>query len=230
VSFVINPFAHTSLGSGVLYSTNFTGANGSSPADWAASSQGANTMAITNDRYRFTRVDSGAAMFGRYMGEFDGVASGDWTDYRVDTILQSSHLVNTSTRNAIILRWQTNSGPGNGNLGYAGYLRYVDATTIDLRILSGFNNFSSQTGDAGGTLIQNETFTFSLANSNFYRLSFEAAGDLLTLSFATMDNTTSFSTSVFATNYSSGASGLRTYQGSNSRWTDWDDYTVTSLS
>jgi len=213
----------------VLYSTNFTGETGTSPAGWDATTSPSNTLTINNSRYRFNRVDSGAAMFGRYMGEFGGVASGDWTDYRVDTVLNGNVLANTGTRNAIILRWQTNSGPGGGNLGYAGYLAFVDASTIDLRIVSGFSNLSSQTGDAGGTLLSSETFTFSLANSTDYRLSFEAAGSQLTLSFATMDNTTSFSTSVFDSEYSSGAPGLRTYQAANGRRTDWDDFTVTAV-
>jgi hypothetical protein len=228
--FVINPFVYASLGNGVLYSSNFTGANGTSPDDWATTTGGANTMAITGNRYRFTRVDSGAAMFGRYMGVFDGAASGDWTDYSVATILQGNALANANTRNAIILRWQTNSPTGTGSLGYAGYLRYVDATTIDLRVVSGFNNSGTVTGDAGGILLQSETFTFSLNNNTDYRLSFEAVGSLLTLTFATRDNSTSFSTSVFDATYSSGAPGLRTYQSFNNRWTDWDDYTVTSLS
>jgi len=215
----------------VLYSTNFTGDNGTSPAGWATTTGGANTMTILDNRYRFNRPSSGSgtAMFGRYMGDFDGLASSDWTDYRVDTILRSNVLTNSVARNAIILRWQTETGPDQNNQGYSGYLRAVDATTIDLRIVSGFNNFNSQSGDAGGTLLSSQTFTFSLANDTNYRLSFEAAGSQLTLSFATMDNATSFSTSVFDSLYSSGAPGLRTYQGSDQRRTDWDDFVVTAV-
>ncbi len=215
----------------VLYSTNFTGETGTSPAGWATTTGGANTMAISGDKYRFNRVDSGAAMFGRYMGEFEGVASGAWTDYRVDTILRGNTLTNTSTRNAIILRWQTNSGPSTNNQGYAGYLSAVDATTIALEIVSGFNNTGSSgvSGIASGTLLSSQTFTFSLANNIDYRLSFEAAGSQLTLTFATMNNATSFSTSVFDSLYSSGAPGLRSYQTSDGRRTDWDDFTVTAV-
>jgi hypothetical protein len=215
----------------VLYSTNFTGVNGSSPAGWQTYTTGSNSITIQDNSYRFNRPAGGAgtAMFARYMGEFAGVASGAWTDYRVDTILSGNTLANSVGRNAIILRWQTNSGPANNNLGYAGYLRYVDATTIDLRIVSGFSNGSNQTGDANGTLLGNQTFTFSLANNTDYRLSFAAAGSQLTLSLATMDNATSFSTSVFDTTYDLGAPGLRTYQSVDGRLSDWDDFTVTAV-
>lgn len=232
--FLSGAVAHALIVPGdILYSTNFTGANGTSPANWATTTGGTNTMTIESNRYRFNRPSggSGTAMFGRYMGEFNGVDSADWTDYRVDTLIRSNVLTNTLARNAIILRWQTTSGPLNDNLGYAGYVFAVDATTIGLQIVRGFNNAGSSgvSGIASGTLLKSEQFSFALANDTDYRLSFEAAGSQLTLSFANLANTTSFSTSVIDTTYASGAPGLRTYQGSDSRRTDWDDYTVTAV-
>jgi hypothetical protein len=68
-----------------------------------------------------------------------------------------------------------------------------------------------------------------LANNTDYRLSFAAAGSQLTLTFATTNNATSFSTSVFDTTYDFGAPGLRTYLSADSRLTDWDDFTATAV-
>lgn len=174
-------------------------------------------------------------MFAYYLGSYnpgggDPIPSSSWTDYRVDAVLNSNVMTNTGARNGIILRWQADSGPINGNQGYHGMVYAVDGNTIGLKILRDFNNNNGQTQDASGTELKSGTFEFSLANNTNYKLSFEAAGTQLTLTFSSMDGSQSFSIVATDSTYSSGAPGLRTYQASNARRTNWDSVVVTSVS
>lgn len=192
-------------------------------------------MNIQSDRYVFRRVDSGNAMFSWYEGDYQLpdtslLPASQWTDYRIDTVLQGSTLANASTRNGLILRWQDDTGPGTGNQGYHGMLSYVDSTTITLSILKDFTVTSGVPGGNGeGTLLESDSFTFSLSNNTDYRLSFEGAGSLLTLTLSNMDETISHSISVSDTSYTQGNPGLRVYQSSNSRTTSFDSLTVTAV-
>lgn len=219
----------------ILYQTNFTGTNGATPDDWDGVTGGSNTMTIQSDRYVFRRVDSGNAMFSWYEGDYvlpdtSLLPASEWTDYRIDTVLRSSHLANTSTRNGLILRWQDDTGPGTGNQGYHGMLSYVNSTTITLSILKDFTVTSGTPGGNGdGTLLESDNFTFSLSDNTDYRLSFEGAGSLLTLTLSDMDETISHSISITDTSYTQGNPGLRVYQSSNTRTTSFDSLTVTAV-
>ncbi len=222
----------------ILYETNFTGDNGTSPAGWTAYAPGDNTATIQSNKYRFNRPDggSGSAIFSRFTGSYDPedgdpLAAADWTDYRIDAVIQSTALANTVTRNGLIARYDQTTGPANDNAGYHGMLRYINASNFELRILKGFDNTDSQSGDANGTLLASEEFNFALSNNTDYRMFFEVVGNKLTLGLSNMDGTSVFSVSATDTvsPILSGAPGLRTYHSSNNRRTDWDDFTVTVI-
>jgi len=216
----------------VLYESDFTGANGTTPKDWSSYAKGDNSMEIQSNRYTFRRNTSGSAMFAWYTGDYESggetpIPASEWENYSVEAVFRSGYTTRESTRNGLILRWQGNT---EGLYeGYHGFLTYVDASTIALSILKNFSvGGGSDPNMGGGTLLKSESFTFSLADNVDYRLSFQGAGNELTLTFSTLDNASSYSITISDSSYTIGSPGLRVYQSSNSRTTGFQSVVITS--
>lgn len=200
----------------VLYTTEFTGTNGSIPADWGRSYSTSNHMDIQNNRFEWRRVSSAQAYLGWYGGSYESIPSKNWADYRVDSVIQTNNPGNIA---GIVLRWQGEENPGQG---YFGFFHRSD-DKLRLAITKDFN----PTGNGGGTILTETLFDFTLENEGTYRLSFETVGNDLTLTFANLANTETFSITATDNSYSKGAPAMRAYLSTNGRWVAWDSMTVT---
>lgn len=217
-----------------LYSTDFVGENNSVPADWDRFFGDGNRMDINNNRFYWRRESGGnsSGFFGRYVGSYESIPSYEWVDYRVETVFRAGRFDSASSRPAgIVLRWQNDSGPANGNKAYLGQVFNNGEGSITLMISKDFNNTSNHTGDAGGTVLTSQSFSFDWANNTFYKLSFEAAGNRLTLVFSNMDETQVFSITTTDDSYAKGVPGMRTYMSSGGfNWqTEWDSVRIVSV-
>lgn len=205
----------------VLYSTDFTGPNGSTPTDWTGVAY-ADIMEIQSNNYRFRRHDASSSAFFR-SSAYDGEGASSWDNYSVNTSFQVSH---ESNNVGIVARWD-GSVPTNNSTVVGGYLGYVfiSGQTRQLRIQSGFQR-SNNISQTGSTLLASVDLDDALLINTVYQLHFELAGAQLKLDL--LDSSGGLLATVSAVNsdYITGGAGLASYMSYHSRQTLFHDFEV----
>jgi len=193
-------------GQTVLYSTDFSGPDGSQPADWSVTATTID-LEILNNAYV---ADNGTGFGIAYFNGTDnaGDPSSSWTDYTVTSSVRS-----VSTGNAgVIARVFSASAFYTARINGTGGGSYFDlyrlggpGGSIQMDVANGINYQSGETW----------TISLSVVGSSITAQLWDASDELV----ATIGGTDS--------TYTSGAAGVRGNPYTNS--VTWDDFTVQAI-
>lgn len=206
-----------------LYTTDFTGPNGSSPEDWVSIVGVTPIMDIYDNNYRFRRdetASSGAVRTAVYNGE----GADTWSNYSVTTTFATSHENNWA---GILARWDGTTAVTNPNVvgGYYGFVRFTGGNYV-LRIQSGIQRSTDQ-GNA--TILNSVVIPEGIVDDGIYQLKFILEG--ANLSLFLYDSVGNEITSVTAVDsaWTTGGAGVSAYMQGNDRQVLFHNFEVTAI-
>lgn len=203
----------------VLYSTDFTGPNGTTPEDWVGVFSSP-IMEINNNRYQFRRNSGGTWRSAVY----DGEGADTWSNYSVKTEFTVSDRRNYV---GVIARWDGNVPANNSDIA-GGYIGYVRPATdgFSLIIQSGFQRSSSQ---SNSTILATKSIADgTLVNNGTYQIELILEGPSLSLFLYNSGGNEIASVVAIDSTWSSGNPGVFSYLSSDGRQTFFNNFEVTS--
>ncbi len=137
----------------VLYQTDFTGSNGTTPTDWTANA----SLTIQSNNYQVASASSNAVSY------YDGTGAGSFSDY------------------SIVSDFSLSAASSGTVIGLLGYVSTASPTTVYLgrvRLTSAGVGQRELYQSNSGTLTQigSASSTFAVSSSNTYRLTFDLTG------------------------------------------------------
>lgn len=219
---VLAALTHAAAQTSFEYTQDFTGPDGSFPADWWDASRGTFSRPIVEIRDNKLYLERTATHAATRNAIYNGEGSANWADYTVSATFINS---TSNNRSGLIARWQQGATLETGEL--KGYL----ATTFDDKIYISINSASNGGFNHEGYLLAEANLTQSLAANQAAYMTFAVYGTLLTANLYIESSPGTFdeligTVSVNNSAYASGSAGVMTRFTAANRSTTWDGFTV----
>lgn len=218
--------APQAFASEINYTQDFTGPDGSFPADWFDSTHGSfsnNIVDINNNQLRMRRDASNPSSLARNAA-YVGGDSATWDNYTVE-VLFTGNTESQYQATGILGRWQ---GASSINSGYFAYEMYGTPGVLKIG-----KDYSGQ-GDAA-TVLASTSLARTVHANEVTRLVFQLNGEQLTAWLYAEGSTPGVYDDLLGTvtttdsTYSQGSAGLRAGLGGYNREALFDDFSVTSI-
>jgi len=218
--------AGTASGAAFTFSEDFTGADGTLPADWYDTPQfnandnfSAPITEIQSNELVMERGSTGSTNDNdrRHLA-YNGSGSQDWQDYTAE-VFWSEDTQNSNTHTTgLIARWQGTSNQ------FQGYSAIEKGGNIQI--------YRDLEENGDGTLLATAGLSRTPSNGEVTRMTFTVSGDTLTAElFEDAENDLAFddslgSVSVTDSTYATGSAGVKAYFAADNRSATFDDFSV----